>query len=605
MPKVNSLKALDTVRAGIVSELVTLQRHLSQMEVPDPRLLLRRAQLLSQLGHLDAALHDAEAALARDPADPTALLALCALDAVRADGWARVVLSSPFATTAQRQAALKYLDPHMLPAVLRCAVSVTERLTLVQRANDQITLTGLKEGDFPVPLARAVRQENLVTAIDYFVLRDANDPRQIDLHLKGKRNSLTVSPITASPDLVTRHDEVAQLWVLVPLKDGGDVLARCLESLRSAQMTMSGLRIILIDDQSELPTTRRLLREHSTLPGVTILRSERPLGFTGAVNLGLAHVGAGPVLMLNSDTYLPPETLKRMLAHLKDPTVGTVTPLSNNGGSFTVPIPRVAHAMPDRATCDRIAQTAYTLHGGISVDVLTGNGFAMMISEDCLQQTGALSPHYTSGYYEEVDFCLRASQRGFRHVAAVDCFVGHVGSVSYGPEKQRLVSENRRRLYARYPDYADLYARFDVLDPIKTFRERLMECVDWTPEPKHPSDTNTLRKGPSLALKLEDWPEVLLPLTGADEEVLHALNTAFTQFTLVPEAALDASGISLGPQDGWRAEVDQARRMLVVRNGAASPLAAMSFASGELEEVAGLERKLLHMRGVEPYALSV
>ena len=96
-----------------------------------------------------------------------------------------------------------------------------------------------------------------------------------------------------------------------------------------------------------------------------------------------------------------------------------------------------------------------------------------------------------------------------------------------------------------------------------------------------------------------------MPLTGADEEVLHALNTAFTQFTLVPEAALDASGISLGPQDGWRAEVDQARRMLVVRNGAASPLAAMSFASGELEEVAGLEQKLLHMRGVEPYALSV
>lgn len=478
-----------------------LQRYLSRSGDPDALVLLRRADLLAQLGHQDAALRDAEAAFVLDPADPLALLTLCRLDSTRADERARVVLASPFATTAQRQAALAHLDPALLPAVLRCTLPVAERLTLLQRTDDQIALTGLEDGDFPAVLGRA---GGAVVATDYFVLRPEGAPRQIHLRIAGRDEGLAIAPIAAPPAVATRRSEAAQLWVVVPVKDGGDVLAICLESLWRTLKTMPGLRVILVDDRSELAETRRLLAGYAAVPGVTVQRSDRALGFTGAVNLGLARVGEGPVLLLNSDTYLPPETLGRMLAHLEDPTVGTVTPLSNNGGSFSIPAPRVAHTMPDRTTCDRIAQAAFALHGGTSVDVLTGNGFAMLIAAECLQRTGALSLHYTSGYYEEVDFCLRAAQQGFRHVAAVDCFVGHVGSVSYGAEKQRLVAENRRRLYARFPSYAEAYERFDLLDPIGPCRARLMQAVDWQPAiPDRPAGTVMRGGGPDEVARFE------------------------------------------------------------------------------------------------------
>lgn len=592
------------IGSRIVSALVALQRNLSQLTSPDAMLLLKRADLLFQLGHHEAALRDAEAAHSMDSADPLALLALCRLDAEHADERARSVLASPFATDAQRQTAIAYIDPNHLPATLQCSLPAMERLTLLQRPEDQISLTGLEDGDFPAALGRADGPYGPVIATDFFLLRASIGPRQIALKFGGNADSFTVADFGKPPSVAVAQD-VAPLWVVIPVKDGGDVLATCLDSLCRAFEAMPDLRVILVDDLSELPETRRLLKTYSTVPGFTVLRSKRQLGFTGAVNLGLAQVGKGPVLLLNSDTYLPPDTLGRMLAHLEDPTVGTVTPLSNNGGSFSIPAPRIAHAMPDPATCDQIAQAAWALNRGTSVDVLTGNGYAMLISGACLQRVGALSHHYTSGYYEEVDFCLRAAEHGFRHVAAVDCFVGHVGAVSYGPEKRRLVAENRRRLYARFPEYADAYARFDLLDPIAPWRERLMEAVDWSPVSTNSVEQTAEQNAVPLTVHFHSDEELLLPLIGLEEALCQTLNSAFARVRLVLEMELDAAGISLRPRHGFTAVVNQAQRMLVVREGSGAQLAAVPLDFIRNDNLARFENAVLRALRMGQHAIFV
>lgn len=504
-----------------------------------------------QSAGFQAAWADAQHACTLDPAHPQGLAVLCqlavagGLPAADSHAAALELLGSPLATPRQRRHALEALDPAQLPRLLRLPLPTTERLTLLQSARAAITLEGKQPQDHLSTLGRSRKGDTL--ALDLVICRAANQPRSLVLSQGDAAQPLSVAALPAPAATLNPRAEAAPLWVIMPLRDGGAALDQALRSSLADLANLPGARLILVDDGSTEARTAEALAIAQRAPGVMVLRTSGGLGFTGAVNTGLRQVGRGPVLLLNSDIWLPAGSLSRMLAHLSDPEVGTVTPLSNNAGSFCLLGPGKPAAMPDPALCDRLAEVAARLNPGLAIETPSGNGFAMLISEPCLRAIGPLSNLYESGYYEEVDFCLRASARGWRHVAAMDCFVGHVGSVTYGAAKRRLVSANALRLDQRFPRYAASYAAFAALDPLAMARNRLLEALrpDWQPQPLPPSDpphpgsaTIRLPQPPSLPLVLP-WQGDTLPTVLRPQ--------AFSDLRLVVANALTAGGLRIDP----------------------------------------------------------
>jgi hypothetical protein len=86
---------------------------------------------------------------------------------------------------------------------------------------------------------------------------------------------------------------------------------------------------------------------------------------------------------------------------------------------------------------------------------------------------GFLSNDYERGYFEDVDFCLRARRLGFRNVCAPFVFVGHAGSRSFGKEKRPLVVRNLAIVERRFPEYRGECAAFIALDPLRASREAI------------------------------------------------------------------------------------------------------------------------------------
>jgi GT2 family glycosyltransferase len=290
------------------------------------------------------------------------------------------------------------------------------------------------------------------------------------LRARGPANQQTVTSTQAT-----------RLATIVPIHNGGKALETCLRSLVSQDL--EGARIILVDDASTDRASKAIIDDYSTRPGISVIRNSENLGFVRSVNRALAEISAGPVLLLNSDTYLPTDTLSRMLAHIEaDETVGTVTPFSNNAGTFSLPSARATSQMPSTELCEEIAAAAYRLNARQSVDVLDGNGFAMMISERCRKRVGYLSQVFSAGYYEEVEFCLRARMQEFRNVCAADCFVGHHGAVSFGTTRAVRAAENLRLLDRYFPSYRKEYEQMERLDPLVRHRKRIMDAVSWKPE---------------------------------------------------------------------------------------------------------------------------
>ena len=187
-----------------------------------------------------------------------------------------------------------------------------------------------------------------------------------------------------------------------------------------AETSKIALRLIVIDDASPNPGLRVWLDFQAASRKIEFIRNERNLGFAVSVNRALALCPDGDVLLLNSDTLAPPSSLDR-LAEVAYSTqdIGTVTPLSNNGELTSFPQPYVVNPLGSPEEVARLDALALQANGAASVDLPNGIGFCLYITRACLDAVGPLPEIYARGYYEDVEFCLRAREKGFRNVCAV------------------------------------------------------------------------------------------------------------------------------------------------------------------------------------------
>jgi GT2 family glycosyltransferase len=262
--------------------------------------------------------------------------------------------------------------------------------------------------------------------------------------------------------------------IIVPVYADYEATKVCIERLLE-QSSNSGLsKVVVINDATPDSRIREYLAELGESRRIQLLINERNLGFVGSVNRGLALATEGDVLLLNADTIAPDGFVERLAAAARSsPQVGTVTPLSNNGEFTSFPIRNVQNSLPATDEILAIDGVAANVNAGQAIDIPNGIGFCLYITRGCLNAVGKLSNDYDRGYLEEVDFCLRASALGFRHVCAPSVYVGHHGSRSFGNEKRSLVVRNLSVLEQKFPKYRKECAAFIAIDPLRAARQAI------------------------------------------------------------------------------------------------------------------------------------
>ncbi len=272
--------------------------------------------------------------------------------------------------------------------------------------------------------------------------------------------------------------------IIVPVYDGFEEVKNCLDSLLdSAQQTP--VEYVVIHDAGPSAEIAGLLRELESSGRITLLENDGNLGFVRTANRGMALHPDRDVVLLNSDTVVSGNWLDRLRAHATG-DVGTVTPFSNNAEICSFPrLCQVNELAPATSTAQVDASLAAGL-AGQSVDIPTAVGFCMYIRRDCLEQVGPFDAQtFGLGYGEENDFCLRARQLGWRHLLAADCFVAHVGGVSFSERKQALVANAMQVLDQRYPAYHGEIAEWIAADPPYAWRcKGLVELLRNDPRQK-------------------------------------------------------------------------------------------------------------------------
>jgi GT2 family glycosyltransferase/glycosyltransferase involved in cell wall biosynthesis len=267
----------------------------------------------------------------------------------------------------------------------------------------------------------------------------------------------------------------AKLAVVMPVYRDLAGTRAALEAVLAA--APRGTAVILVDDASPEPGMAGWL-ESLPRSKVQVIRQAVNRGFPAAANAGIAAAAGRDVLLLNSDTLVPPGAIEALAAAAYAAAdIGTATPLSNEATILSVPEVAGRNPMPDLAGATALQGLAARANGAGVLEIPTAIGFCMFIRHDCLAAAGGFRAEiFAQGYGEENDFCMRARQNGFRHVAALGAYVAHRGGVSFRAAGRALNARNAAILARLYPGYDDMVAAFIADDPLRPARRRLDEA---------------------------------------------------------------------------------------------------------------------------------
>ena len=266
--------------------------------------------------------------------------------------------------------------------------------------------------------------------------------------------------------------------IVIPAYRGVATTLACLRSVFAS--VPPGTAIHVIDDASPEPELVAALTELAQAGRIHLTRHPRNRGFPAAANAGIAASAGHDVVLLNSDTLTPPGWLERLQAAAYAAVdIGTACPLSNDATILSYPRVIGGNPVPDLLDTMRVAALAARANGDAVLDIPTAVGSCMYIRRDCLDQVGMFREDlFAQGYGEENDFCLRASHRGWCHVAVPGAFVAHLGAASFGAAQAHLTARNMRVLNRLHPGYDDLIARFVAADPLAHARRRI-DALRW------------------------------------------------------------------------------------------------------------------------------
>ena len=222
----------------------------------------------------------------------------------------------------------------------------------------------------------------------------------------------------------------------------------CLDSIYHGNLPVSLYEIIVVDNASADDSVNSLRKNY---PQVKLIANRQNLGFAHANNQGIKKANGNLLLLLNPDTVVPKNTLRRMFEFVKkEKKTGIATcKVELPSGKLDDACHR-GFPTPWRAFCQFSGLTAifpqsqffngYHL-GYKNMDKVhqidSCVGAFMLMKREVIAGVGDLDEDYF-WYGEDLDFCYRAKRYGWQVVYVPDVKILHYKGVAAGIKKHSL-----------------------------------------------------------------------------------------------------------------------------------------------------------------------
>ena len=210
-----------------------------------------------------------------------------------------------------------------------------------------------------------------------------------------------------------------------------------------------------------LPSTTASRQRSSTIPRISA---------SCAPSTAALRQSPGDVVILNADTVVTERWLDRLAAAAAERTSPRSRRSRTSGRSARCPTRSSTRSGSTGRTRKSTSAPTSSPDTRLKLlpEVITGVGFCMYITREALDLCGLLDEDtFGLGYGEEVDFCLRATRVGLRHLVEDSTFVYHHGAGSFGDERKERLAAASTRLHERYRFFRAANTRERAHDPLR------------------------------------------------------------------------------------------------------------------------------------------
>ncbi|WP_147272975.1 glycosyltransferase [Gordonibacter sp. 28C] len=304
---------------------------------------------------------------------------------------------------------------------------------------------------------------------------DAAGLRALEDHLERQSISALVKTTENAGIYSIAYDlrERPLVTIVIPNKDQIDLLNACIRSIEE-RSAYDHYEILIIEnnsaDQNTFAYYDSLQGEHDK---VRVETWDGEFNFSNIVNFGVSQARGDYYLLLNNDTeVLTDDFLENMLGLCMRSDVGAVGAclyfpdgsIQHAGmGVYGIGAQHINRNLPRGSVgCFRSVETTQ--------DFSAVTGACMMTKRSVFKELGGFDSSFAVAY-NDVDYCLRAREKGYLVVYAAQAKLVHYESVSRGfdlddPEKSRRLMREEARFrdrWSEYYQYGDPYVN-DNLD---------------------------------------------------------------------------------------------------------------------------------------------
>ncbi|MEZ4885679.1 MAG: glycosyltransferase family 2 protein [Chitinophagales bacterium] len=202
-----------------------------------------------------------------------------------------------------------------------------------------------------------------------------------------------------------------------------------LQSLKN--ISYPNYEVIVVDNNSK-ESPKPLI--NALFPNVTVILSEKNLGFAGGNNLGVEAAKGEYLFFVNNDTEMTENVIEKLLTLFEDiPNLGMVSPKI----CYYDEPNRIQYAGFTRINPYTARNTTIGEHeideGQYSKPVPTpyAHGAAMMVKREVIDRVGLMAETFFL-YYEELDWCERIRKGGYEIYVEPNALIYHKESLSVG-----------------------------------------------------------------------------------------------------------------------------------------------------------------------------
>ena len=225
--------------------------------------------------------------------------------------------------------------------------------------------------------------------------------------------------------------------VIIPTKNNRLILSRCLESL-SEKTSYDNIEILVIDNQSDDQDCLDYLDSIHGKQSVRVIKYDKPFNYSAINNFSVRHAIGDVICLLNDDTEVITQNwLSEMVSHALRPEIGVV------GAKLLYPDNTIQHAgvitglggvAGHGHKYAEANDKGYFCRAGLVQNYSVVTAACVIVKKETYLRVGGLDEMNLKIAFNDVDFCLRVRELGFKNLWTPFVELFHHESKSRGHE---------------------------------------------------------------------------------------------------------------------------------------------------------------------------